>query len=135
MNLFLIIQSRYELSGFMKVLSEITRLLFPINVQNDFALRATFTESLDALAEYKEMIETKNDSDIFPCVLAFHSDLTDILPQRIEAITKEPNPKASIEFIIFIEEINRQLKNPDYELEAKILIHDFIKENQVVDSE
>lgn len=135
MNLFLIIQSRYELSGFLKVLSEITRLLFPLSEQKDFALRAQYTESVDALAEFKELAETGNDKDIFPCVLAFHSDLTEILPKSILRLISDHNPKANLEYIIFIEEISRQLNNPDYNLEAKILIHDYLKENQVVDSE
>lgn len=135
MNLFLIIQSRYELSGFLKVLSEITKLLFPLSEQKDFALRAQHTESVDALAEFKEVAKDEPDSDIFPCVLAFNTALTEILPKSILKLTSEYNPKANLEYIIFIEEISRQLNNPDYNLEAKILIHDYLKENQVVDSE
>lgn len=132
-NLFLIINSRYELTNFCKVLNYTVKDITPLTEGYDH--RANYTLSIDSLNAFEAGARDKQACAIFPAILAFHSSLTEILPKRFMAFSEQANSDPSfqqLESIIFLEEITRQLNNQNPNAQGNILINDYLEKQKVV---
>ena len=126
-NLFLIINSRYELTNFCKVLNYTVKDITPLT--DGYEHRANYTLSIDSLNAFEAGTMDKQYSEIFPAILAFHSSLTEILPNRFMALSEQASSDPNfqkLESIIFLEEITRQLNNQNPNADGNILINDYL---------